>query len=542
MMVNNIVESNNMMEEDSPLSIQHYYGFPVEPPPPSTVVTHFCKQKLFLLHFNLTIPRQIMTLDEKYLRRCLQSIHMTANVSTDSPLVAAGASCDALFSFSSKQENAVKGSSPIVGSITGSTSIINLLNSSLLRHLPIPDDDNPRAIQGTNSLPAVSSQDTQMKRILPEDHIYGCNKRLVSFSSTNSTFSDPPSSSTSSSAYCQGMLHCFWNNGFPCYVFSVEDQKQAYTTHLSKLGPDYMYKFYSRAGKRETQFHDQESDLIGNMRVSTSFTPCSPETEIMETQFILCGTDHHREGGSINQTVKETKGLTKKVSSILKGYHNRRKTSSMFDGSVAIQDNSFESSNEGNLSSESSFPSNLELAAIILKDHIPYAEKKVEVGGWGFKFLKESGHIQKYATQSVFCRQDVSQQSSSLDVIVPTGIHGGPRTKIGGPSSLVERWRTGGFCDCGGWDIGCPLTMLNAGPNNNQVLHQVGGVFGRSNSFELFTQGSKQSPPVLELANIHDGLYCIHYQPTLSALQSLSIAVAIIHSHSPTLKPKVYRN
>ena len=76
-----------------------------------------------------------------------------------------------------------------------------------------------------------------------------------------------------------------------------------------------------------------------------------------------------------------------------------------------------------------------------------------------------------------------------MDVVVPAGVHGGPRTKNGGPSSLVERWRSGGSCDCGGWDIGCPLTILNAGPNNKDVLYQ-GGVFGKSNSFELFTQVS----------------------------------------------------
>lgn len=48
--------------------------------------------------------------------------------------------------------------------------------------------------------------------------------------------------------------------------------------------------------------------------------------------------------------------------------------------------------------------------------------------------------------------------------------------------------------------------------------------------------------PVLKLVDIHEGLYFIHFQSSLSALQTLSIAVAIIHTRTPALQPKVYRS
>nr|GEY76412.1 hypothetical protein [Tanacetum cinerariifolium] len=500
-------------------------------------ISDFCAQNHFfqqLSVLNKLIPKQIMTMEEKYLRHCLELIHtsaMTANswpISSSRVVGGRNGGRDALFLFSSGNENFVMSSSvdPIVGSITGSRTMINLLNSHLLRQLGTSHDDisnrNTGALEVRESICVDSSHDIQKKRVLPEDQIFGCSpvhKRLVSHSSTYSTFSDPStsssSSSSSSSGYCQGMLHCSWNYGFPRYVFSVEDQREVYTTNLSKADSirddscDYIYSFYSRAGKRENVIHDEESEPIGKMRVSTSFTVCPQGTDIMETQYILYATGEHSEGGTHtpNQTVKKSKGLSKKVSNIFKGNHIRRRTSSKFDGSVAIQDTSLELNEEGNLFHDSSFPSNTELAAIVVKDHIPDSQKKVEVGGWGLKFLKE-------------------------------GVHGGPRTKNGGPSSLVERWSSGGSCDCGGWDIGCPLTILNAGPNNKDVLYQA-GVFGKSHSFELYTQGCKQSMPVIEVTNVHDGLYYIHYQSSVSALQSLSIAVAIIHSHSPTLKPKL---
>ncbi|KAL4611318.1 hypothetical protein ACB092_08G114900 [Castanea dentata] len=43
------------------------------------------------------------------------------------------------------------------------------------------------------------------------------------------------------------------------------------------------------------------------------------------------------------------------------------------------------------------------------------------------------------------------------------------------------------------------------------------------------------------METVRDGLYFIHFQPPLSALQSFSIAVAIIHIRSPTLRPKKLR-
>ena len=59
---------------------------------------------------------------------------------------------------------------------------------------------------------------------------------------------------------------------------------------------------------------------------------------------------------------------------------------------------------------------------------------------------------------------------------------------------------------------------------------------------KLILQGSMQGSPIMKMAFIHDGLYLIHFKSTLSALQSFSIAVAIIHTRTPALQPKVYRS
>lgn len=51
-----------------------------------------------------------------------------------------------------------------------------------------------------------------------------------------------------------------------------------------------------------------------------------------------------------------------------------------------------------------------------------------------------------------------SSELSNLVAILPRSIHG--FSTSGKPSPLIERWRSGGACDCGGWDEGCALTIL----------------------------------------------------------------------------------
>lgn len=78
-----------------------------------------------------------------------------------------------------------------------------------------------------------------------------------------------------------------------------------------------------------------------------------------------------------------------------------------------------------------------------------------------------------------------NQDHLCTTVILPSGVHGLPSK--GEPSPLIERWKSGGLCDCGGWDLGCELRVLT----NQDKLSR------RSNSskahhpaerFELFSQ------------------------------------------------------
>lgn len=70
-----------------------------------------------------------------------------------------------------------------------------------------------------------------------------------------------------------------------------------------------------------------------------------------------------------------------------------------------------------------------------------------------------------YAHQSS-CHKEC-QDLLQVTVVLPSGVHSLPSN--GGPSSLIERWKTGGSCDCGGWDLACKLKIL---ANNNQTCRK----------------------------------------------------------------------
>ncbi|XVF28532.1 hypothetical protein REPUB_Repub15cG0037800 [Reevesia pubescens] len=545
------------------------------------------------------IPKHVVTLDEKYLRRCLESIHINAakaaqcNISVNLSSVEMGILSDGLNSAKIRDENrcdlgrfvfecplavgtggVVIGAAEqwVVGSIMGSRSVANIVNSPLLLKLGALDvDPSLNDVKGSISYDFMSSpgdcsnyssHKLGSETSISDTHKYGSetvHKRLVSVSSTDSTCSDQSSSSTSKTI-SQGMLQCTWKGGIPYFVFSVDNQREVYVANLSKEGSarnkglEYMYLFHSSKGSHKDHgIIDNESHLVGKMKVSTSFSICPQDSKIKETEFVLFSVNetfgHEIQTSSHNHT--KNKGLSKKVVEVFKSSHTfKKRTMPRFRRSSSImEDSSWDpcldrvnksDALDGTNLLEEQLPANLELTAIVVRDHF-LENPRPEVGGWGLKFLRKAGVKQNVDTLEAAvpsaCSRNTGDCSTSMDILVPAGIHGGPRTRNGGPSSLIERWRSGGHCDCGGWDLGCPLTVLKARSSKEGGL-PPSDMSEECKLFDFFIQGSEHGSPTLRIANVHDGLYFIHFQSTLSALQSFSIAVAYIHTQSPNLQPK----
>uniref|UniRef100_A0A1J3ELJ1 Uncharacterized protein n=1 Tax=Noccaea caerulescens TaxID=107243 RepID=A0A1J3ELJ1_NOCCA len=120
-------------------------------------------------------------------------------------------------------------------------------------------------------------------------------------------------------------------------------------------------------------------------------------------------------------------------------------------------------------------------------------------------------------------------QDISATVILQSGVHSMPQK--GGPSSLIQRWRTGGSCDCGGWDMGCNLRILTNQHNLSSKNSTTSNSPPSSNTFELFFLGEQaEEHPFLSFKPIKEGIYYVVYDSSLSQLQAFSICMALAES------------
>ncbi|KAG6664635.1 uncharacterized protein LOC122300642 [Carya illinoinensis] len=532
------------------------------------------------------IPKHLVSVDEKYLRRCLELININAskvarcNASNQAKIRSKDAYDAPSFIYECPLESGNGGVvvSPagrwIVGTIMGSKSMQNILKSPLFHQFGSLDGNanfrrsNLNDIKGSicydimdspSGLTISSPQKPKKKIPLMGSHNNGSDsehKRGFSMSSANSIGSDQSSSSPSpspSAFVSQGMLHCTWKGGLPHFVFSTDDQREVYVANLWKVGStdDYIYSFYSiKDGQKD---HGVCDNLVGHMKVSASLTHCLDNSKIREIEFVLYGGDENCgiEANTSSLNPRKNKGFPRKVVQVFRtSRSSKHKTLSKSGGSSTIPEKcSLELCDTGNnletLGMDSKFENHFlpkfELAAIVVKNYV-HDNHREGIGGWGLKFLRKfrSGKNVDSLEASVPCgssSRNTGICSTTMDILIPAGLHGGPGTKNCGPSSLRERWRSGGHCDCGGWDIGCPLTILESRLSKDSILPEV-ETQEECKPFDLFKQGSQHPSPTLRMVNVHDGLYFVHFQPILSALQSFSIAVAIIHTRSPSLQPK----
>ncbi|CAH1445743.1 unnamed protein product [Lactuca virosa] len=118
-------------------------------------------------------------------------------------------------------------------------------------------------------------------------------------------------------------------------------------------------------------------------------------------------------------------------------------------------------------------------------------------------------------------------RSKSTVVVLPGDIHTLPKT--GKPSSLISRWKSGGACDCGGWDIGCELKVLTNQSESTEILNP-----STSDCVHLFYQGMGNNKCAFSLASLENGVYSVEYNASISLLQVFSICVAVVSSQNLT--------
>ncbi|GAB2265886.1 hypothetical protein Dimus_000917 [Dionaea muscipula] len=545
------------------------------------------------------IPKQLLTADEKYLRHCLSLIFLSSSKATpvtpcsvplhsfhmgsrlDSlcrPETLGGSSVDVVkFDYDCTMAAGYGNSviSPaaqgIVGSVMRSDSMIKLLrspffvklegidNGSNFQRLNTTDSDRcaPSDLMGClGGLSTSSFHEHEDNALAISRHVqtsYTVGRTPSSITSAISSVNDQFAASSSSSPFdYRGIMYFTCNSGIPHFTFSVDGQNELYVAHAGKVGlsnnksSDCFYLFHlSSDSLKEYDYLDSTSKtVVGMMRVSTSISLCPNNSRVREMEFVVFSLhdDHVVESQKLVQSDRKSRKLSK-VTELLKGVPLKRSGPLKYISGSVSSGKSKDACNSHHLRGrvdflEHSFPPNLELAAIIVKDHLHEddAHEKEKQGGWGLKFLEKATASQdpsslKASPPLECCQKHDGNCFVSMDIIIPAGIHGGPRTRNGGPYTLIERWKSGGQCDCGGWDAGCPLKLLHPRPSKEE------------GSFSICAQGSEEAIPWLRMGHMQDGVYDISFHSALSALQCFSIAVAVIHSRSsPSLQPKhVYK-
>ncbi|KAG6476546.1 uncharacterized protein LOC122022411 [Zingiber officinale] len=326
------------------------------------------------------------------------------------------------------------------------------------------------------------------------------------------------------------LIHCVWESDLPYFEFVSDDLRgEAFVASpvevetAANKSLDYVYIFQlpktsGNLSNKSVNFSDA-THVVGKMTVSSSLIVSLDRSKFMETEFVLFDTKGERSKEKDTPSF-QSKNLTEILPPRSSLKHNPKhkfgeSNSDQFEF-LPQTINELEPLTNGLLS-------NFESAAILLRDY-GYKSSKVEpYGGWGLKFLEQASSVQSH-----------KERHKELNVLLPAGLHGGPVIKHSGPLSLIDRWKSGRHCDCGGWDVGCPLTVLK----NDSVCSKA-DMEEDSKPFELFIENGKKSDPTLKLLNMSKGIYVVNFVPTLSALQAFAIAVAFIHSQTPDLCPKL---
>ncbi|KAL8196243.1 hypothetical protein R6Q57_025243 [Mikania cordata] len=278
--------------------------------------------------------------------------------------------------------------------------------------------------------------------------------------SSSSSLCSPP-------GYLNGILKLGNKNQMPYFEFSVKNPNDVLVAKTSKVenGNDWVYTFHTGQHKRRT--NGKDLPIVGQMRVSCYLcTELVNADHSMVTEFVLYVLERPRKAASHG-----SKELTDQLRV-----------------------------NDG-----------LETAAIVIR----FPSDKRESLKCNRGDIKKDG-LFKFSRVKLDYIEPVR-----VSVVIPSTNHGLPSDESHGPSPLLDRWRLGGGCDCGGWDMGCPLIVLgNHDIQKEETFYQP---------VKLFIKGNKENTPALTMKMTEEGQYEVDFHIRLTSLQAFSISVAILH-------------
>ncbi|KAF8117966.1 hypothetical protein N665_0007s0015 [Sinapis alba] len=310
----------------------------------------------------------------------------------------------------------------------------------------------------------------------------------------------------SSPVHLHAHLSIQYELGMPVFTFSLDHPDDVYMakTWMDDNDSRFVYSFRYIGGRSNKHPGEQrvnvsgiDSSLIGQMQVSTQISleveeePYEDPVESTVSEFVLFDIARARRSGLKHEQLSRQNSLSDGSNDS----NIKLQRQNSFSRGLT---RSFSKHSENSATSSDPWPATdlhpgLEIAAIVIQDSSSSNES--------FEYMKNSKLSRR-----------------EMKVIVPTGNHGLPDAENSCPTPILQRWRSGGGCDCSGWDMGCHLFVLEQQEliNNHHCL-------------ELFIEGEKETTPAMAMAFIREGHYEVNFHAKLSALQAFSVCVAELH-------------
>lgn len=300
-----------------------------------------------------------------------------------------------------------------------------------------------------------------------------------------------------SPVHLHGLLKLEQKQGLPLFEFSLNSPEDVIVARTWKADNafNWVYTFHSFDGRKRSNASgwgsndcNRECSMVGQMQVSCYI--CSELRDAgvfdnsMVTEFVLYDIAHARQSVSAQELLKGSSDATPPKGTnqgIIEGSNESDLVKFKEQSKIAFSNKS----NPYPWASGDLHP-NLEIAAFVIE--VPF-EKRESLKYKGNK-ISDKMHSNLLNLSMVEHRRKdrlESKFSEKVKVVIPTGNHGLPSAESQGPSSLLDRWRLGGGCDCGGWDMACPLTVFS---NPNIHCAEDRPLLDNQLPFELFVKVS----------------------------------------------------
>lgn len=349
-----------------------------------------------------------------------------------------------------------------------------------------------------------------------------------------------------SPVHLHGFLKCRDKHGVPFFEFSLKCREEVLVAQTWKANNSFswVYTFHSLGGRKKSSAEgwlldegEKEPSMVGQMQVCcylcSELKGTGSFDNSLVTEFVLYDIAHARR--SMARRSQDQASSLPEVKCVSR--NNPRcvgRTSKIDDiaNAIKIQHQTKHTRDSRGPDSLNLYPwapselrPDLEIAAIVIQ--VPYGKTESLKCKRGDE-IDDNAHP-SLLNLSVFepTREQLPEGTcNTVQAVIPTGNHGFPDCDSRGPSSLLERWRSGGGCDCGGWDMACPLTVLG---NPKIQVTEDQSLVDNQEPLQLFLQGAKEITPALTMKFVEEGNYAIDFHAHLSSLQAFFISVAMLH-------------